>query len=187
MDEEIDIKKSIEKERVIYSSKWFHLFLDKLIYLLIFLAFLISYLSIILIIEPFSLINNSWVYFFPAIFIFGLVTILGFKTDKLRRIIGINKELNKQLIIETINDLEWEIVINNQDFIIIVPSYDYLINGGHQITIIHDQNDILINSVAYAFGGGVSPIHVLSNKSLIRKFSKRFIRKIETTKPNTRS
>lgn len=163
---------------MVYKSKWFHLFLDKLLFLFIFISSLISYLMVLSIDNPYSSTENAWMFYIPVIVIAGGLTISGFNTDRLKRIRGTKKEINQQYINEIISELKWDSEISNRDMTILTPSSEYLYNGGRQVTIIYDESDILVNSVAYSFFAGVSPFHFLSNRSIVRTIKKRFEEKI---------
>ena len=128
--------------------------------------------------EPAVSTDNAWKYYLPMLIGTGFLTISGFKTDKLIRVRGLNQEANRKLVLETIEELNWDVNINNKNIVIVTPSTDYLFNGGRQVTIIFDQMDILLNSTAYGFLGGISPMHFVSNGSIVRQIRKIFEQKI---------
>ncbi len=128
--------------------------------------------------EPAVATDNAWEFYLPILILTGLIAISGFNTDKLKRIRGNHREANRKLINEILTELEWNIDLHNQGLTIATPSAEYLFNGGRQVTIIYDRNDILINSTTYSFFSGVSPLHFVSNGSLVRQLQRKFEKKM---------
>lgn len=114
-----------------------------------------------------------------AIYLFRAV--LGL--DKLTKINGEQKDLNREAVKLTAESFNWRVAHhNNQQFsILIYPWKHSSTNWGREIVVIYDRQDILINCLIFGLHDLKSPFHRGSylriSKQLTQKF-KEFLQQL---------
>ena len=95
--------------------------------------------------------------------------------DKLTRINGEQKELNREAIKLTAESLNWRIIQHNKQFSILIPPWKFLsTNWGREIVVIYDKQDILINCLTYGLHDLKSPFHRNSNLKMSKQLTEKF-------------
>ena len=98
-----------------------------------------------------------------------------FNLNSLKRISGLSRGKNSNLIKQIAEKNNWNIQSTNQQMTIINFSWQSSgTNWGKQITIIYDENDILVNCISFGISSSPSPFHWFSNKKKVNKLKKEF-------------
>ena len=93
-----------------------------------------------------------------------------FNVYKLKRINGISRGKNSNLIKKIAKKNEWNISANNQQISIINFSWqDSGTDWGKQMTILYDEKDILVNCISFGLYSSPSPFHWFANKRKVNK------------------
>ena len=172
----IDITKSKKAEKLII-RQWF---LEKLFeYVLpLMLAGMFPFVAIM---EFNSKINNdepiglSLALLIFTIIIGGFMIYSIFNVYKLKRINGISRGKNSNLIKKIAEKNKWIISANNQQISIINFSWkDSGTDWGKQMTILYDEKDILVNCISFGLFSSPSPFHWFANKRKVNKLTAEF-------------
>ena len=106
-----------------------------------------------------------------AIYLFR--TILGL--DKLTKINGEQKDLNRDAVKLTAESLNWTVAQHNQQFSILIPPWKLTsTNWGREIVVIYDRQDILINCLTFGLHDLKSPFHRGSNMRMLKQLTEKF-------------
>lgn len=98
-----------------------------------------------------------------------------FGLDKLTKINGEQKDLNREAIKLTAESLNWKVAQHNQQFSILIPPWKLLsTNWGREIVVIYDKNDILINCLTFGLHDLKSPFHRGSNLKMSKQLTENF-------------
>ncbi|MFA9393081.1 MAG: hypothetical protein ACERKD_24955 [Prolixibacteraceae bacterium] len=178
-DTNIDIEKSIEIGRVVYYNRLSHFVFDKLIYIFFVLLFTYVFIRDQLLYDSLNSIDNLLNFNFFLLIAFSFLTISAFRADKLRRVRGLNEELNRDFILEVMVAIKWETRSSSTKLTVAEPDSAYQWNGGVQFTVIYDNADVLINCTTYHFGNAVSPVHFINNRIARWELTKEFNKKIK--------
>lgn len=164
----INLKESKAKGRVVQNKWLIHRIFDLLIYLIIIGIF--PFISSHFLVNQLDKGNNLFsaiLFFLISIFIGGflLYTILTF--DRLKRIGGLDKDKNREIVKKMAERLNWNMVIDNKHMTIASLPWNYLSsNWGRQIIIIYDRQDLLVNSISYGLFHIRSPFHWFGDRKL---------------------
>lgn len=174
---EIKPEESIKENRMIYKISRF----EKIYDWLIWTAFIVS-LPLATIMYSYSLISDKQlndnlieVMIINAIS-FGLGYLIYYRHKtalKLERLTGISPDKNRQIINKVLEELKWTKMYENKDFLITFPEVSFL-SSMHQITILYDDKDILINSITFGRGAMISPFHRSGDNERKDKIIRRF-------------
>ena len=99
-----------------------------------------------------------------------------FNVYKLKRIKGISRGKNSNLIKKIAEKNNWNIFSSNQQMTILNLTWKES-NGfdwGKQLTIIYDEKDILVNCISFGLHSSPSPFHWFANKRKINKLETEF-------------
>jgi hypothetical protein len=100
-------------------------------------------------------------------------TVLGL--DKLTRINGEQKDLNREAIKLTAESLYWKVAQHNQQFTILIPPWKLSsTNWGREIVVIYDGQDVLINCLTFGLADLKSPFHRGSNFRMSKQLTEKF-------------
>ena len=172
----IDISKSKKAEKLI-TRQWF---LEKLFEYLLPLM-LTGMFPFIAIMEFNSNLNNdepiglSLVFLIFTLIIGGFMLYSIFNVYKLKRIKGLSRGKNSNLIKKIAEKNEWNISANNQQISIINFSWqDSGTDWGKQMTILYDEKDILVNCISFGLFSSPSPFHWFANKRKVNKLKAEF-------------
>ena len=122
--------------------------------------------------EPIGL---SIVFLIFAMIIVGLIIYSIFNVYKLKRIKGISRGENSNLIKKIAKKNEWNISANDQQIAIINFSWqDSGTDWGKQMTIIYDGTDLLVNCISFGLHSSPSPFHWFANKRKVNKLTVEF-------------
>jgi hypothetical protein len=118
--------------------------------------------------EPLILFTLSIIW---AIYLFRAV--LGL--DRLTKIKGEQKDLNREAVKLTAESLNWRLAQHNQQFSILIPPWKLLsTNWGREIVIIYDKQDILINCLTFGLHDLKSPFHRGGNLRMSKQLTEKF-------------
>ena len=172
----IDISKSKKAEKLI-TRQWF---LEKLFDYLLPLM-LVGMFPFIALLEFNSNLNKdepiglSLAFLIFTIIIGGLMIYSIFNVYKLKRIKGISRGKNSNLIKKIAEKNDWNISANNQEIAIINFSWqDSGTDWGKQMTIIYDGTDLLVNCISFGLHSSPSPFHWFANKRKVNKLTTEF-------------
>lgn len=149
---EIDIEKSKLKSKLYLNQNNLNIVLTILLGSILVLAMpLIVLFHIINNFNSFHLDRFGYVMsIVTSIIISYLLFILINSLNQLKRIRGTNMTSNIKAIIKASNSLDWEIYEKSDEVLILSPK------SKHQVIIIFDGNDMLINSTSFGKYGGSS-------------------------------
>lgn len=177
----IDISKSKKAGKLI-TKQWF---LEKLFEYILPLM-LIGMFPFIAIMKFNSNLNKNEPIGFSLSFLIFTLTIGGlmiyslFNMYKLKRINGISRGKNSNLIKKIAEKNKWNISVNNQQISIIDFSWqDSGTDWGKQMTIIYDNKDILVNCISFGLYSSTSPFHWFANKRKVNKLTTEFENEIK--------
>tara|TARA_B110000238_G_C15885041_1_gene335148 strand:+ start:64 stop:633 length:570 start_codon:yes stop_codon:yes gene_type:complete len=99
---------------------------------------------------------------------------------KLKRIKGLSRGQNSDIIKKIAEKYKWNISANNQQISTLNISWENSggLDWGKQITIIYDKTDILVNCISFGLHSSPSPFHLLANRNKINKLKTEFEREI---------
>ncbi|PQV44726.1 hypothetical protein CLV33_11813 [Jejuia pallidilutea] len=122
--------------------------------------------------EPIGL---SIVFLIFTLVIGGFMIYSIFNVYKLKRIKGISRGKNSNLIKKIAEKNEWNISANNQQISIINFSWqDSGTDWGKQMTILYDEKDILVNCISFGLFSSPSPFHWFANRRKVNKLTTEF-------------
>jgi hypothetical protein len=177
----IDISKSKKAEKLI-TRQWF---LEKLFEYLLPLM-IVGMFPFMALMEFNSDLNKnepiglSLSFLILSLIIGGLMIYSIFNVYKLKRIKGISRGKNSNLIKKIAEKNEWNISANNQQIVIINFSWqDSGTDWGKQMTIIYDGTDLLVNCISFGLHSSPSPFHWFANKRKVNKLTAEFENGIE--------
>ncbi|KOS04732.1 hypothetical protein AM493_00725 [Flavobacterium akiainvivens] len=173
MVQEIDIEKSKEKRKVVYSRFSFWKNFDVLSFLFaLFFIFIwsseiykgIKYHHV----ESLSILMLLLSLLLSGFIIYSTIFMLG-----LSRISGISNVQNRHLVKQTARHLGWEVKHDSAAYTVFYRhntfgSWDY----GKEITVIYDAHIMLVNVISYGRYGTKSPFHYFGNKWFLNRFLK---------------
>lgn len=180
--QEIDISKSIEREKLV-TKRWT---LDRILEILVFCPFVIAWplIASMIFFANTNSDQSGWssLIFLVLAFAFSIVFLFAlFNLRKLKRINGLSRGKNLGIIKKVVARKNWNLVWSTQQMALInFPNHPSFYNWGQQIIIVFDGNDVLINSMTFGLYSTPSPLHWFSNKAKINAFQKEFF--IEKTK-----
>ncbi|SFD74665.1 hypothetical protein SAMN04489722_1281 [Algibacter lectus] len=116
-------------------------------------------------------------FFFILVIITTLLGIISFLNGKnLKRIDGVTKSENTEIVKKIVNKNNWKLYAENKELNIINVSFlDTQTDYGKQIIILYQKNDILINCTSFALGKTPNPFNWFSNKKIVEQFKTEFI------------
>lgn len=173
----IDISKSKKAEKLITRQWFFEKLFDYLLPLM-----LVGMFPFIAIMEFNSNLNKdepigvSIAFLIFTLIIGGFMIYSIFNVYKLKRIKGISRGKNSNLIKKIAEKNEWNIFSSNQQMTILNLTWKES-NGfdwGKQLTIIYDEKDILVNCISFGLHSSPSPFHWFANKRKINKLESEF-------------
>ena len=177
----IDIPKSKKTGKLI-SRRWL---LEKLFEYLLPLM-LVGMFPFMAIMEFSSDLNKNEPIGLSLSFLIFTLTIGGFmiysifNVYNLKRINGISRGKNSNLIKKIAEKNEWNISANNQQISIINFSWqDSGTDWGKQMTILYDEKDILVNCISFGLYSSPSPFHWFANKRKVNKLRAEFENEIK--------
>lgn len=96
--------------------------------------------------------------------------------NTLKRIKGLSRGQNTNLIKKIAEKNNWNIYSSNQQMIILNLNWKESggFDWGKQLTIIYDVNDILANCISFGLHSSPSPFHWFANKRKINKLKTEF-------------
>jgi hypothetical protein len=110
-----------------------------------------------------------------ALLIYSIV-----KVNSLKRINGLSRGKNSILIKKIAESNNWNISSSNQQITIIDFSWqDVGTDWGKQMTILYDENDILVNCISFGLNSIPSPFHWFANKRKVNKLKVEFENRIQ--------
>lgn len=169
--DKIDIQKSIDKNKVIRKTWLLVKIIDFFgsVVLVCSFTFLSGLVLTFKIKSSEDLVEPIMIFFIPLIF-GELLCYSLLKLDRLKRIKGVSKEQNREIIKGLFENLGWTIFNHNQKMTLAVPPWSWCsTNWGQQVIVIYDHNDILINCTTYGLHDIKSPFHWFGNRKRERK------------------
>jgi hypothetical protein len=98
-----------------------------------------------------------------------------FDLNSLKRISGLSRGKNSNLIKKIAVKNNWNIQSSNQQMTIINFSWqDAGTDWGKQMTILYDDNDVLVNCISFGVYSSPSPFHWFANKRKVNKLKSEF-------------
>ncbi|GAA4298237.1 hypothetical protein GCM10023163_19210 [Aestuariibaculum suncheonense] len=120
-------------------------------------------------------IGLSLVFLIFTLAIGGFMIYSIFNVYKLKRIKGISRVKNSNLIERIAKKNKWNISTNNQQITIINFSWkDSGTDWGKQMTIIYDRTDLLVNCISFGLNSSPSPFHWFANKRKVNELTTEF-------------
>ena len=105
-----------------------------------------------------------------VLYIYSLV-----KLKSLKRINGLSRGKNSNLIKKIAEKNNWNVYSTNQQMTIInFPRQNPRTDWGKQMTILYDENDILVNCISFGILSSPSPFHWFANKRKVNKLKMEF-------------
>lgn len=167
----IDIPKSKQTGKLT-SKRWYR---EHIIYYLLF-AMIVFGLLLMSIAEFNSFLTKNESATWSLILSFSLVVLNSFliysivNMSSLKRINGLSRGKNFNLIKKVAHKNNWNISLTNQQLTIInLSKRDSGTYYGNQITILYDGEDILVNCITFGSFSTPSPFHWFTNKRKIDK------------------
>jgi len=108
------------------------------------------------------------------------------RVDKFNIIQGIDRKINRQIVAETLIYKEWHILHNNKDFIVAFPDTGFF-KADRQVSILFDDNKILLNVTTYSWRNLKSPFFEIMNIKTRKELVENFEDRILKTLPNNGS
>ena len=171
----IDINKSKQVDRLIYSNKW-----DKFFDYMLPIIFTVAILFVGGINFFFNLKNNNSVltslfFLICCITIACLLMYWTIKNHSLIRIQGTSRGKNSKIIKDIAKENDWNIRYSNQEITVITFPYKLSsTDWGKEMTILYDKNDILVNCISYGLHSSPSPFHWAANTKKVNKLKSEF-------------
>ncbi|WP_299763744.1 hypothetical protein [uncultured Dokdonia sp.] len=110
-----------------------------------------------------------------SLFMYSIITM-----NSLKRIHGLSRGKNLNLIKKIAKNHNWNISSTNQQITIIQFSWQETgIDWSKQMTVLYDENDILVNCISFGFGSSPSPFHWFANKRKVDKLKIEFENEIK--------
>jgi hypothetical protein len=172
----INISKSKKAEKLI-TRRWL---LEKSFEYLLPLMLIGMFLFIVIMEFYLSLNKNESIGLFLSLLIFTLIfsafiVYSIFNVYTLKRIRGISRGKNSNLIKKIVKKNNWDMSANDQQISIINFSWrDSGTDCGKQMTILYDRNDILVNCISFGFFSSPSPFHWFANQRKVNKLKTEF-------------
>ncbi|MFD2543748.1 hypothetical protein ACFSSB_15585 [Lacinutrix gracilariae] len=177
----IDIPKSIQTEKLVIKEWLFVRISEYFLYLMFVIAF-----PFIAIMELNSDLNKNEpigfsIFFLILSFILSSLLIYSiFNVNSVKRISGLSRGKNSNLIKKIAEKNNWNIQSTNQQMTIINFSWqDSGTDWGKQMTILYNENDILVNCISFGVGSSPSPFHWFANKRKVNKLTAEFENEIK--------
>ncbi len=129
--------------------------------------------------EPYTLILICLIisFVFSTLLIYSIVNIYS-----LKRIKGLSRGKNRKIINEIVKTKGWEELVSNQQMTAI--NFSWRLTGtdwGKQMTILYDEDDILVNCISFGLFSSPSPFHWFANKKKVTELEISFLRKINNS------
>ncbi|MCG8697343.1 MAG: hypothetical protein MI922_04760 [Bacteroidales bacterium] len=175
----IDYEKSLHTRKLVYETSRIEWVFDRVVYSIIVIAMFplaATFYAIFAYNE--GAVNDSvvsTVLFIPValglaiLFLYRVLTV--YNLDK---IVGISPGVNRTIVESLVSDWEWIIYESNDKYLITAPLASPFA-WGHQVTILFDDKDILINSISFGRGAMTSYFHRLGDvtrrKDLVNEFN----------------
>ena len=172
----IDIPKSLQTEKLVIKEWLFVKIPEYFLYLMFVIA--LPFASLM---ELNSDLNNNEpigfsIFFLILSFIFSSLLIYSiFNVNSVKRISGLSRGKNSNLIKRIAKKNNWNIQSTNQQITIINFSWqDSGTDWGKQMTILYDEKDILVNCISFGIASSPSPFHWFANKRKVNKLKSEF-------------
>jgi len=172
----IDIPKSKQAGKLVI-KEWL---LTKIFDFFLYFIFVIIF-TFIAIMEFNSDLNKSEPIGFSLLFLIlslilsGLLIYSIINLNSLKRINGLSRGKNSNLIKKIAKNNSWKISSTNQQITIINFSWqDSGTDWGKQMTILYDDNDILVNCISFGLHSSPSPFHWFANQRKVNTLKTEF-------------
>lgn len=184
---EIDITQSIRKGRLIKKKWLIEYFLDNM--RKVVLVCIIPILPLLILDQQNlkGIDNTSGIILSAFSITLSILIILSFtQTNQLLRIKGIDKNTNRKNLVVIADKIKLTFFYNNQHQATLFPDKgNNFTFRSHEINVIYDKVDILINVRTTNGRGDVSPFHWFSNRKILKKIEKEFLHETLKLKKNT--
>jgi len=177
----INILESKKNDKLVFKKSLFEKFSDLLIEIpiIVFIPILCGFALFkkITTEEPFA---GTLILFVLCLTLSGLIIYSISTLNSLERIKGNSRGQNSKEIKDIVEKNNWKIYSNNQQMTIINFSWKETgTDWGKQMTILYDQEDILVNCTSYGLLSTPSPFHWFANRKKVSKLKSEFNNRIK--------
>jgi hypothetical protein len=178
--DKIDIPRSKEEGRIVRKKGLLDGGSDSLVYFAIVFAYPVLFgIALYKEIERGEIAVTTVLLFIAGLVVGGLLLYSVLNLGRLKRLKGLSKEENREIVKEIIERFGWKVRQDNRDMIIAGPKWRWgHWNGGRDVSIIYDRTDILINSTTYGNHDIRSPFHWFGNRKLEKMLTDEFESKL---------
>ena len=172
----IDIPKSKKTEKLVIKEWLFVKISEYFFYLMFIIAFpFASIMELISDLNKNEPIGFSIFFLVLSLIFSGLIIYSIFDLNSLKRINGLSRGKNSNLIKKIAENNKWNVQSTNQQMTIINFSWkDAGTDWGKQMTILYDDKDILVNCISFGIASSPSPLHWFANKRKVTKLKSEF-------------
>lgn len=178
----IDIEKSIEKEKLIPKCL-FERFFEYFGFLIILGYF--PFIFGILVnaeLERKEVLGLSIILFIIAISLSVLLYKKSIKNIyKLLRITALSPDKNREIIRSIVKNENWNTYFDNKEIFSFGPKRGFSWTHRREVTILYDNNDLLINSMSFGTRGLVSPFHWIEDRRVEKFIAQKIEEEIKAT------
>jgi hypothetical protein len=175
---EIDHKKSIEVDKIIFKESIYEKIILLLFYYIMFFVFPINFIYLLYLVLIENRFNGPDILFLMVLCFISSISFFLFikwlSILNVKRINGENLLRNRDRLKRIIEKTKWTIIRDNTNYIIASKPYDAF-SWGKQLTIIYDESDILINVISFGLFDIILPTHYISNKNEIKTLEELFL------------
>lgn len=172
----IDITESIKTGKLVLKEWLLLKVIEYFLYLMLVIAFpFIAIMELNSDLNKNDSIGVSIFFLISSLILSSLMIYSIFNLNSLKRISGLSRGKNSNLIKQISKKNNWNIQSTNQQMTII--NFSCQSSGtdwGKQMTIIYDENDILVNCISFGINSSPSPFHWFSNKRKVNKLKTEF-------------
>ena len=172
----IDIPKSIQTEKLVIKEWLFVKISEYVFYLMFVLSFpFIAIMDLISNLNRNEPVGLSIFFLILSLVLSCLLIYSILNINSTRRISGLTRGKNSNLIKKIAENNNWNIQFTNQQLTIISFSWqDSGTDWGKQMTILYDKKDILVNCISFGLHSSPSPFHWFANKRKVNKLLTEF-------------
>ena len=176
---DIDIKSSIQKSKIVEKTSFWNKLSDVFFYALVFGG--LPFVAIINLKEKL----DQQAPLQTAVIILIVIMLLVFyllyalvNIDKLYRIPGVSKNMNRKIVLEVAEELDWINLKHTQHISVFSKKWTWTSwHWGRRLIVIYDRNDVLINCISYGHYELKSPFHHWIDRRTINKWKKKILQK----------
>tara|TARA_B100001059_G_C17706947_1_gene513321 strand:+ start:442 stop:1050 length:609 start_codon:yes stop_codon:yes gene_type:complete len=174
---QIDIPKSKQAEKLVFKRWILERIAEYFLYGMFVIAFpFISFMEFNSDLTKNEPIGISLTFFTLSLILSSLLIYSILNLNTLKRVKGISRGQNTNLIKKIAEKNNWNIYSSNQQMTILNLNWKESsgFDWGKQLTIIYDGTDLLVNCISFGLHSSPSPFHWFANKRKINKLKTEF-------------